>query len=615
MPLMLHHDEKDGATRYNVADILSYLAPVASPRMTALKTKTTHHTLHSAEVAMRLLRDVAVRRRHHGNNDDNVNSNDNGVDYNDHDDDNDNDGKDDDGCSKDKEDETESADVLVRRIRTNDPKLTTLALRHTRTGIIDWNKTSDRDLPLSSFRVFTQNTIQQLTDALRTNHTIRSISCRYDLKYPIISHRLCSYEIDCNVDGDNVDVNGYDYDYDYNSNSNDDTLRATSNNIVTIMQERRFFEACVCLPRLESISLTGGNRWRISHLVTILEAAKGLKRLTVRDVLIKSASELYALKRVLLMGGNTRRVASGHAYDVPIPLEAMELTIEDQTDRNETYWSTDATTVVDDDGNESPFDELLQALAASKNIKTIQISKSILSRFRWRPIHDLSTKTLLKLASCQSLSKLVLAGLSVERGGIEAMCEALIERNGHLKHLEFSGCAFNHTVGQSGWNALFRLINHDPDIHIRASSLIYLQRRHRSGSRSNVPDENNVNNINSSSSTNNSTDNNNSNNNYYSGEELGARSGFIQRPREDISFSLRDREAADRHFRNRGLDIEYMLQEAGLFQLLQAGEQAGFSDWIDVMAKVKEDSIALFYILRENPTLCDQSRPRANRVI
>ena len=594
MPVLLQHDEKDGTTRYSVDDILTYLAIVASPRTTAFKTKTTHQTFHSAEVAIRLLRDVAVRRRYYDdvNGNSNGNGNGNGLDCNDHGDDND--GNDEDGCFKDKEEGAESADVLVRRIRTNDPKLTTLALRHTRKGIVDWNNTSDRDLPLSSFRVFTQSTIRQLTEALRTNHTIRSISCRYDLEYPRISHRLCDYEIDCNGDGD--DVNDYDYDY----NNNDDALRATSNNIVTIMQERRFFEACVCLPRLESISLTGGNRWRISHLVTILEAAKGLKRLTVRDVLIKSAPELYGLKRVLLMGGNTRRTASGHAYDAPIPLEVMELTIEDQTDRNETYWSTDATTVVDDDGDESPFDELLQALAASTNIKTIQISKSILSRFRLRPIHDLSTKTLLKLARCQSLSKLVIAGLSVERGAIEAMCEALIERNGHLTHLEFSGCAFNHTVGQSGWNAMFRLINHDPDIHIRASSLIYLRRRcrRRSGSESNVPSENNVNN-----------NSNSNNNNYYNGEELGARSGFIQRPREDFSFSLRDREAADRHFRNRGLDIKYMLQEAGLFRLLQAGEQAGVSDWIDVMAKVKDNSIALFYILRENPALCDQSSP------
>mmetsp|Transcript_10405 Transcript_10405/g.30428 ORF Transcript_10405/g.30428 Transcript_10405/m.30428 type:complete len:629 (+) Transcript_10405:187-2073(+) len=576
MPVMLHQ-ESDGTACYSIEDILTYLAAIASPKTAALKAN--HNNLHPGELAVRLLRDVAIRRSSSYNekNDDHTFHDGEGKVYD--------------------EDELGSVAALARRIRTNDPKLTTLALRNTRLGIVAWNKKMDRNLPFSSINGFSQNTIPMLTEALRTNHTIRSISCRYDLRYPRISHHLCDHEVNCTGDNENNNDNNTDI-------SKEDALRPTPNNIVTKLQERRFFEACVCLPRLESISLTGGNRWRISHLVTILETAKGLKRLTVRDVLIKSSSELYGLKRVLL-GGKLKRTAVARGYDASIPLEAIELTIEDQTDRNESYWNTDATT---DDGDESPFDELLQALAMSTNIKTIQISKSILSRFSLRPTHDLSTATLLKLAACQSLSKLVISGISVERGAIEAMCEALIERNGHLTQLEFSGCAFNHTVGQSGWNAMFRLVDHDPDIQIRASSLVYLRRRRRRQRqrRSRSESDTSIENNNSSSSG--------SRDNILSGGGTGQTSGFIQRPREDFSFSLRDREGANRHFRNRGLDIEYMLQEAGFVRLLQSGEQARDSDWIDVMAKVREDVIALFYILQENPALCEQRKPRLRRM-
>eukprot|EP00536_Pseudo-nitzschia_multiseries_P003564 jgi/Psemu1/8106/gm1.8106_g len=591
MPVMLHR-ETDGTACYSIADILTYLltylAMVASsPRTSALKAN--HNNLHPGELAVRLLRDFAVRRC-------SICSDESDFDR--------------ETKEQQYEEEIESVDVLARRIRTNDPKLTTLALRNTRLGLVAWNKNtnSDRDLPLSSssIRGFSQNAIPLLTEALRTNHTIRSISCRYDLRYPRTSHHhLCDHEVGCNGNSDMENDNRNDLDTDNNiNNKDDDTLRPTSNNILTKVQERRFFEACVCLPRLESISLTGGNRWRISHLVTILETAKGLKRLTVRDVLIKTSSELYGLKRVLLGGGNMgKNHPVGHGYGAAsIPLEAIELTIEDQTDRSETYWNTDTTT----EDDESPFDELLQALAMSTNIKTIRISKSILSRLSLRPAFDLSTATLLKLAECQSLSKLVISGLSVERGAIEAMCEALIERNGHLTQLEFSGCAFNHTVGQSGWNAMFRLVNHDPAIQIRASSLLYLRRQRKSGSESDTSIENTT-----------TTNNNSSGSSFrFNGEETVGRSGFIQRPREDFSFSLRDREEADRHFQNRGLDVEYMLQEAGFFRLLQVGKEARDSDWIDVMAKLALLGYYYYNYLTpyyNNPLLGEEDKKRRDR--
>lgn len=520
MPVMLNNENGD-AERYSIADILGSLAVVSrgNPSLT-----TNHHNLHPAEVAMRLLRDVAILHGH--------DEQDEGAStFN---------GKEDDN------DHIEQADVLVHRIRTNDPKLTTLALKNIRV--------LDRGKPVSFFRGFTERSIQQATEALRRNHTIRSVSCRYDWRYPRrILHLLRNDDEEHNEE----------------KTENDDNrnLRATSFNQVTKLQERRFFEACVCLPHLESISLTGGNRWRISHLITILENAKGLKKLVVRDVLVKQSTELNGLKRLL-----TRR-----NFD-PFLLESIELTVEDQTDRNDKYWSTAATM----NNDSSPFDGLLESLISSPNIKEIKLSKSILSRFHLRPVHDVSTRTLLKLARCKSLSKLVLSGISVEQGGIEAMCESLIQKNGHLTHLEFSGCAFNNSVGQAGWNAMFRLVDHDPTIQIRASSLVYQQRRNQT-----EPD-----------------DAKRHNNNSPGEEEVGL-SAFVRRPREDFSFSLRDKDGAKKHFRNRGLDVRYMLQEAGFFRLLRSREQSRSSDWIDVMAKVRDDSIALFCILRENPALCD----------
>jgi hypothetical protein len=606
--------ETRSAEWYSIADIVSYLAAV-SRGMPSIASNPRN--FHPFRVAIRLLRDVAML---HGYNDADGNYDETcehqEESYAD-DDSNVADSNEDGGDNKC----TGQGDILVQRIRTNDPKLTTLALRNVRV--------LDRGQPVSSFRGFTQNSIQQATEALQTNHTIRSVSCRYDWRYPKrILHLLrssSSSNSNYNIIGEkHRDVGtptkdglqNFNCNYNCNYNCNTRATPTTSfHTQVTKLQERRFFEACVCLPHLESISLTGGNRWRISHLITILETAKGLKKLTVQDVLIKSSSEPNALKRLLLLLGSTRSNSSNSRrrrrrnYDrrPSLLLETIELTIEDQTDRNDKYWSPTASMAND----ESPFDSLMEALIVSPNVKEIKLSKSILSRFHLRPAHDISTKTLLKLARCQSLSKLFLSGISVEQGGIEAMCESLIQTNGHLTHLEFYGCAFNHSVGQAGWNAMFRLIDHDASIQIRASSLVYLQQRCCRRHHQHRPKPGNV-----DTSKNTEMDPQQSISND-SPEEEGMRelglSAFLRRPREDFSFSLRDKDGAKRHFRNRGLDIQYMLQEAGFYRLLRAETNkhpnrgaACSSDWIDVMAKVGDDSIALFCILRENPALCDR---------
>jgi hypothetical protein len=190
----------------------------------------------------------------------------------------------------------------------------------------------------------------------------------------------------------------------------------------------------------------------------------------------------------------------------------------------------------------------------------------------------------------------------------------------NITHLEFTGCAFNHTVSQSDWDAMFHLIQHDPNIQIIASSVIY----HRVHVRQHQNQRQQQHRY-SCSSCDEHINNSNNNNIRYNNHRLGEGLSTIQRPRHDFLFSLRDKDGSNRHFYNRGMEIEYLLQEAGFFQLLQRREDAEeqedegggsdallswrprrstIMDWIDVMVKVKDDTIALFYILRENPALC-----------
>ena len=262
--------------------------------------------------------------------------------------------------------------------------------------------------------------------------------------------------------------------------------------------------------------------------------------------------------------GNTKRNYRA------LSLESIELTIEDQTGHASDDWSIRTM------AREAPsiFDLLLEALISSPNTEEIKLSKSVLSRFYLRKIHDVSASTLLKVARCKSLKHLFFSDISVEEGGIEGMCESLIQHNGHLSELEFYGCAFTQSVGQSDWNSMFRLIQHDPTIQIRASSLVYGERF---------------------------------NPNYIRHEGV-FESSFVQRPHEEFSFSLRDKEGSRKHFRNRCLGIRYMLQEVGFFRMIQSKQQLHSSEWVHTMARVRNDSIALFYILRENPALCSLAR-------
>ena len=338
---------------------------------------------------------------------------------------------------------------------------------------------------------------------------------------------------------------------------------------------------------------------------------------------------------------------------------------------------------------------------------------------------DISTHTLLALANkYPTLSKLVFHGFSYQRTAIEMLCHSLIHKTtttknrcnkntntntnnkferggsatntGHgcgmndtnninnnsttksLEHLEFTGCGFYNSIDSSDWNALFRLIKHDPKIQIVASSPIYQRRSRRREQPRHQHQQHQVRGDrlvvgkgqkrkdyhDGWNDNNNNTDANNDDDSYYS-----QRNGSIQRPRRDFSFSLRDKHGIDQHFYNRGMEIEYILQEAGFFRLLQQQQQQQRSsssgdgrndsddtlrsntnprvldgrvmagtkirdekyhedinirtlhtalltppplsqspstdlDWITIMSKVKDDSIALFYILRENPILC-----------
>ena len=432
-------------------------------------------------------------------------------------------------------DDVGDTNKLVQRIQSNDPTLTSLALKIA--------QVPSRGQSVPFFCDFTQLSMQQTTDALQTNQTIRSVSCSYEQK----SARRIPFPIQASEIYHNAEAEHSDH---YNNAS------IISYNREAKLQERRFFEACICLPQLESISLTGGHRWKISHLITILNTAKQLKKLVVQDILVKRRSELDGLKRIFI--GSTRRNYR------PLLLESIELTIEDQTGDEYENWSNAMI-------ESSVFDLTLQHLIYAPNINTINLSKSVLSRLHLRKNHDVSATTLMKMASCESLRKLILSDVSVEQGGVEAMCKSLIHHNGHLSNLEFYGVAFTQSVGETDWNSMFRLIKQDPTIQIRASSLIYRER----------PNECN------------------------SQDDGVFGSPFVQSPHEDCSFSLRDEEGASQYFRNRCLGVRYMLQEVGFFRMIRSKQKTNGSEWIDAMARVRHDSMALFYILRENPALCD----------
>ena len=667
-----------------VANVLIYLLSLVSKdacffrRMNCINNNSNRQQRPLLELALRLLREIAVTTS--------SSIDDDGDDEKDVGDDN-----------------IESATALIRRIEQNE--VSHLILRNvrlfdsSRNSRIHTNMTNNLSSPASSpppsssyWNNFDEGTVQQAAEALKSNNSIRSISCQYDFNnnnlnnlaslaagrqryYPRMITSSSTTTAASNTNNDNsiiiVSTRRRNYIHEQlhrrqqqpinnNMHSNNNNNSSNNYNVVSRQQEHSFIEACICLPRLESLSLTGNNRWRISHLCQILETVKGLKRLTIRDVVVRSKIELYNLQRCLLRLKKQRIVGRGAG----IPLEEIDLTIEDQTEwynnndnsnssnRNFRDRKKKQSHCCDESccsscscsWSSSLFDDFLEILIMNiPNLKIISINKSILSRLNilLRPISvDISTTTLIKLAKYTALSKLKLVGLSFERYSIEAMCKLLIkqyhkEKNDnrnrndrrkqhHITNLEFTGCAFNHTVSQSDWNAMFHLVRHDPNIQIIASSVIYHrvhvrqqqhQQHHRYNSYSSCGEQN--------------VDNNNYIRYNEQQQRLGegGSSSTIQRPHHDFLFSLRDKVGTNRHFYNRGMEIEYILQEAGFFRLFQQrGEEehggrrqqqqqwrprrrsSTIVDWIDVMVRVKDDSIALFYILREYPALCAVGR-------
>jgi hypothetical protein len=655
-----------------VANVLIYLLSLVSKdacffrRLNCINNKSNNNNNNSnnrqqrplLELALRLLREIAVTSS--------------SIDDGDGDDDDKDDG---DNFDSDSNDDIEPATALIRKIEKNEVSHLILrnvrlfdSSRNSRIHTNMANNLSSSPPPSSSYWNFDEVTFRQAAEALKSNNSIRSISCQYDdynnnfnnlaslaaggrrRYYPRMitsSSSSSSTTTATTVSGmhDNHSIivstrrRNYMHEQQHRRRQQpvNNNMHSNSNNnnnnykIVSRQQEHSFIEACICLPRLESLSLTGNNRWRISHLCQILETVKGLKRLTIRDVVVRSKVELYNLQRCLLRLKKQRIVGREAAG---IPLEEIDLTIEDQTEwynnndnsnssnrnfrdrkkKQSHYCEESCCSSCSCSWSSSLFDDFLEILIMNiPNLKIISINKSILSRLNilLRPISvDISTTTLIKLAKYTALSKLKLVGLSFERYSIESMCKLLIkqyhkEKNNnrnrnnrrkqhHITHLEFTGCAFNHTVSQSDWNAMFHLIRHDPNIQIIASSVIY----HRVHVRQQQPQHRYSY---SCSSCDEQIVSNNNNNRY---NEKGG-SSTIQRPHHDFLFSLRDKDETNRHFYNRGMEIEYILQEAGFFRLLQQkGRRSTIIDWIDVMVKVKDDSIALFYVLRENPALC-----------
>jgi hypothetical protein len=140
-----------------------------------------------------------------------------------------------------------------------------------------------------------------------------------------------------------------------------------------------------------------------------------------------------------------------------------------------------------------------------------------------------------------------------------SMCETLMRKNGGLQFLDLSQLGalnFRFHLSQESWEALFRLMDRDPRLQVRASS-------HTSRWRFST-------------------------------------------------FLLRDKEAADQFFQQEEVKRGIRLNQAGLSKLLSAAGNATFAQWVNVMEKVSDDSIALFHILRENPMICDKDFKQNN---
>ena len=173
--------------------------------------------------------------------------------------------------------------------------------------------------------------------------------------------------------------------------------------------------------------------------------------------------------------------------------------------------------------------------------------------------YRIETAVLVRLVQLPQLRHLSLAraffrgyGTCLENEHVVAMANALYESNGHLEYMDLS----RHDFGQEGWEALFRLVEHDPNIQIEATA-------------------------------------------YYT-------------DRAQATFLLRDRDAVDQHLQRQEVDRSLRLRDAGFARLL-TDPNATRSDWVDLLQKMSEDSIAVFHILRANPMICSIKTKKRKR--
>jgi hypothetical protein len=135
--------------------------------------------------------------------------------------------------------------------------------------------------------------------------------------------------------------------------------------------------------------------------------------------------------------------------------------------------------------------------------------------------------------------------------------------NGHLEYVDirrlFGFHPDGNLFGQEGWDALFRLVQHDPLIQIHTTAL-------------HVP------------------------------PNLG-----MMRFRKEFQFDflVRDQNAVQQHLLKEEVNRSLRLKYAGFEDLLAAKDTPEVAAWLEVMARVCGDNIALFHILRANPTICD----------
>lgn len=177
-----------------------------------------------------------------------------------------------------------------------------------------------------------------------------------------------------------------------------------------------------------------------------------------------------------------------------------------------------------------------------------------------------------KLVQMPNLLRLTMKEAGLGDNHILAMVDVLMQENGKRFYLDVSGepckpslrTTSKHLFSQDGWDALFRLVEHNSLIRVQATARL---------------------------------------------DPPNCRRRFFK---FTYSFLLNDQDAVkhvlEKHEENRRL----RMKEAG-FEDALTNEIADDTEWAEVMGTVSEDSIALFHILRANPTICDISRSASTR--